>query len=263
MKQCAAEGRTPELLLWAGSMASYDNRSRKLLYDLVALMAHAGLEFAVLGTEELSSGDTARRIGNEMLYQQLALQNIETITTYDVKQIVTPCPHTYHTFKNEYVELGLPDEIVVWHHSELLERLVSEHKLIPQVPLSGVVTVHDSCYLGRYNGNYDATRTILSSIPGMQLVEMSRSRDNAMCCGAGGGMMWMEEQRGTRVNIARTQQAIDTGASIVSTACPYCLTLMEDGASALCDAAGEKGAPKLIAQDFAELLAASVLGQKS
>lgn len=256
MKECADQGTTPSLLLWAGSMASYDNRSRKLLYDLVRLLDHAQQDFAVLGAEELSSGDTARRVGNEMLYQELASQNIETILRYGVSTIVTPCPHTFHTFKNEYIELGLPGEITVLHHSELLERLVAEKQLVPKFQLTEQVTVHDSCYLGRYNGIYDAPRNILSSIPGLQLVEMSRTRENAMCCGAGGGMMWMEEQSGTRVNYARTQQALETNASIISTACPYCLTMLEDGVRALAD-------DRTVAtRDFAELLAASVLGEK-
>lgn len=256
MKECAAQGTMPSLLLWAGSMASYDNRSRKLLYDLVRLLDHAQQDFAVLGAEELSSGDTARRVGNEMLYQELASQNIETILQYGVTTIVTPCPHTFHTFKNEYIELGLPGEITVLHHSELLERLVSEKQLVPKLQLTEQVTVHDSCYLGRYNGIYDAPRKILSSIPGLRLVEMSRTRENAMCCGAGGGLMWMEEQSETRVNYARTQQALETNASIISTACPYCLTMLEDGVRAL----AEDG--KVATRDFAELLAASVLGEK-
>ena len=254
MKECEADQQAPELLLWAGSMASFDNRSRKLLYDLIRLLDHAEISFAVLGLEEKSSGDTARRIGNEMLFQELAQQNIETITHYGVKRIVTPCPHTYHTFKKEYADLGMPQHIEVLHHAELLDQLIAEKRLIPQFPVSEQITLHDSCYLGRYNDIYDAPRRILSSIPGVQLVEMKRSRDNAMCCGAGGGMMWMEEHSGTRVNYARTQQALDTNASVISTACPYCLTMMEDGVKALLEH------ENIVTRDFAELLAASVLG---
>lgn len=255
MKECEAEKQAPDILLWAGSMASFDNRSRKLLYDLIRLLDHAEVSFAVLGLEEKSSGDTARRIGNEMLFQELAQQNIETIIRYGVKRIVTPCPHTFHTFKKEYVDLGMPQHIEVLHHAQLLDQLIVDEKLIPQYSLSEQITLHDSCYLGRYNDIYEAPRRILSSIPGVELVEMKRSRDNAMCCGAGGGMMWMEEHSGTRVNYARTKQALDTKASVISTACPYCLTMMEDGVKALLEH------ENILTRDFAELLAASVLGE--
>lgn len=254
LKQRKINGETTDILLWAGSMGSYDNRSRKLLYDFVRLLTHAGVNFAVLGLEEKSSGDTARRIGNEMLYQELAQQNIETIHRYDVQRIVTPCPHTYHTFKKEYTELGMSSHIHVQHHTELLDELLQQGKLKPKHTLEEKITLHDSCYLGRYNGLYDAPRRILQAIPGVSMKEMERSRENAMCCGAGGGLMWMEEQSGTRVNYARTAQALEVQPTMISTACPYCLTMLEDGVKALV----EDGS--VVTKDVAEVLAASVLG---
>lgn len=254
MKELVASGKEAELLLWVGSMGSFDNRSRKLLFDLIRLLHEASVSFAVLGLEEKSSGDTARRIGNEMLYQQLAQENIETLHRYQVKRIVTPCPHTYHTFKNEYGDLGLSPNIEILHHSELLLQLLHEGRLIPAYEQNENIVYHDSCYLGRYNGIYDAPRAILQAIPGVELKEMERSHENAMCCGAGGGLMWMEEQGGTRVNNARAAQALAQEPSLISTACPYCLTMLEDGVKGI----AEQG--HIETKDVAEILAASVCG---
>ncbi|MCR8657412.1 (Fe-S)-binding protein [Paenibacillus endoradicis] len=254
MKERQASAIKTDILLWVGSMGSYDNRSRKLLYDLIRLLTHARINFAVLGLEEKSSGDTARRIGNEMLYQELAQQNIETIHRYNVERIVTPCPHTFHTFKKEYPQLGLAAHIEVYHHTELLDELIQQGKLKPNYRLDETITLHDSCYLGRYNGLYDAPRRILQAIPGVILKEMERSRENAMCCGAGGGLMWMEEHSGTRVNYARTAQALEVQPTMISSACPYCLTMLEDGVKALV----EDGS--IATKDIAEVLATSVLG---
>ncbi|NIK23092.1 Fe-S oxidoreductase [Paenibacillus lupini] len=250
-KQGAAK---PEFLLWAGSMGAYDTRSRRVLYDLVRLLDRAGVSFATLGLEERSSGDTARRIGNELLFQELCRENIETIARYGVTRIVTACPHTYNAFLKEYPDFGLPKSIQIEHHTELLARLLKEGQLKPTHVLKERVTYHDSCYLGRYNGVYDAPREVLKAIPGVELEEMARSRENGMCCGAGGGLMWMEEQSGVRVNRARVSQALEVRPTIIGSACPYCLTMMEDGLKLL------EADEKTSARDVAELLAASVFG---
>ncbi|QAY67136.1 (Fe-S)-binding protein [Paenibacillus protaetiae] len=255
MQDLKRQGTLPEVLLWAGTMGAYDARSRKVLYDVVRLLHRAGIVFGTLGSEERNSGDTPRRIGNELLFQELARDNIRAIHKYGVKRIVTICPHTYNVFKKEYPDFGLPESVQVEHHTELLARLLEEGKLKPRYPLRERVTYHDSCYLGRYNGVYDAPRAILQAIPGLKLAEMARSRSNGMCCGAGGGMMWMEEKSGTRINYARTAQALDVKPTVVSSACPYCLTMMEDGLKTL----DEQGTAS--ARDVAELLAASIFGE--
>ncbi|WP_082311016.1 (Fe-S)-binding protein [Paenibacillus sp. FJAT-27812] len=255
MQELKQQGKKADVLLWAGSMGAYDMRSRRVLYDVVRLLVQAGVSFATLGLEEKSSGDTARRIGNELLFQELCRENIETLSKYDVKHIVTACPHTYNTFKNEYPDFGLSTDIVVEHHTELLARLLAEGSLLPVHTIDERVTVHDSCYLGRYNDTYEAPRNLLRAIPGVTIEEMERSRSNGMCCGAGGGLMWMEEHSGTRVNHARAAQALEVKPSVISSACPYCLTMMEDGLKAL--SADEK----VIARDVAELLAESVFGE--
>lgn len=254
MQELRQQGKKAGILLWAGSMGAYDMRSRRVLYDVVRLLDRAGVSFATLGLEEKSSGDTARRIGNELLFQELCRENIETLSKYGVTQIVTACPHTYNTFKNEYPDFGLSPDVIVEHHTELLARLLAEGSLKPVHMIDERVTIHDSCYLGRYNDTYEAPRSLLRAIPGVTVEEMERSRSNGMCCGAGGGLMWMEEHTGTRVNHARTAQALEVKPSVISSACPYCLTMMEDGLKAL--SADEK----VIARDVAELLAESVFG---
>lgn len=255
MSERKSQDRLPEFLLWAGSMGSYDTRSRRVLFDLVRLLTSAGIDFATLGQEERSSGDTARRIGNELLFQELCRDNIAALAKYGVKHIVTACPHTYNTFKNEYPDFGLPADVKVAHHTEFLAELLSKGRLTPKFDVEERVTVHDSCYLGRYNDTYEAPRAILKAIPGLFIEEMERSGKNGMCCGAGGGLMWMEEHAGTRVNYARTAQALAVKPSVISSACPYCLTMMEDGLKSLQE--GES----VIARDVAELLADSVFGE--
>jgi Fe-S oxidoreductase len=196
----------------------------------VKILHHAGVKFAILGNKEKNSGDTARRMGNEFLFQQMAMENIELFQKHDVKKIITIDPHAYNTFKNEYPDLGLEAE--VYHHTEVLAKLIEEGRIRPVKEINQRVTYHDSCYLGRYNDRYDAPRFILHSIPGVELVEMTRNRENGMCCGAGGGMMWMEETEGVRVNVARTEQALEVKPDIIGTACPYCLTMISDGTKA-------------------------------
>ncbi|MDT3416612.1 Fe-S oxidoreductase [Brevibacillus aydinogluensis] len=216
-----------EYLFWVGSMGSFDNRSQKITQAFVKLMHEAGVSFAILGNEEKNSGDTARRIGNEFLFQQLAQENIALFQAYGVKKIVTCDPHAYNTFKNEYPEFGLEAE--VYHHSELLAQWVKEGRLKPTKEVKERITYHDSCYLGRYNEIYDKPREILTAIPGVEIVEMKRSGCDSMCCGAGGGLMWMEEHEGTRINVARTEQALEVNPTAIASACPYCLTMMNDG----------------------------------
>ncbi|WGU92356.1 (Fe-S)-binding protein [Paenibacillus dendritiformis] len=241
-----------DILLFVGSMGSYDNRSRKVTRSLVRLMNEAGVNFAILGNEEKNSGDTPRRMGNEFLFQQLCEENIATFQKYNVRKIVTACPHTYNTLKNEYPEFGLEAEVL--HHSELLDELVRTGKLVPRHEVEERITYHDSCYLGRYNGVYEQPRNVLRAIRGVTLLEMERSRENGMCCGAGGGMMWMEETAGKRVNLARTEQALATKPTVISSACPYCLTMMEDGTKLL------EAEEAVQTRDIAEILELAVFG---
>ncbi|WP_417629233.1 (Fe-S)-binding protein [Paenibacillus solisilvae] len=256
MKDAARLGEKPELLLWAGTMGAYDQRSRRVLFALVRLLQQAGVLFAVLGAEERNSGDTARRMGNELLFQTLCAENIATLQRYGIRRIVTICPHTFNALKNEYPDFGLDaSAVTVEHHTTLLDRLVAEGKLQPVHRVEERVVYHDSCYLGRYNGIYDAPRNLLRSIPGVKLLEMERSRQNGMCCGAGGGLMWMEERSGMRVNEARVSQALAAAPTVIGSACPYCLTMMEDGVKLL------EAEDAVQARDVAELLAESVFGR--
>lgn len=241
-----------EYLLFVGSMGSYDNRSNKVVRAFVRLLNAAEVNFAILGNEEKNSGDTPRRMGNELLFQQLCMENIDIFKKYKVKKIITACPHTYNTLKNEYPEFGLEAE--VRHHTEILDMLIREGKLKPMHAVDERIAYHDSCYLGRYNDMYDQPRNVLRAIPGIQLVEMERSRENGMCCGAGGGLMWMEEKAGKRVNLARTEQALAVNPTVIGSACPYCLTMIEDGMK-------QKEIENIVkARDIAELLELSVFG---
>jgi Fe-S oxidoreductase len=242
-----------EYLFWVGAMGSYDNRSQKIALSFAKLLNEAGVKFAILGNKEKNSGDTPRRLGNEFLFQELAAKNIEEFEKNEVKKIVTIDPHAYNIFKNEYPDFGLEAE--VYHHTELLAQLVKEGKLVPKHALNETITFHDSCYLGRYNEVYDAPRDILKAIPGVTLKEMERNRDTAMCCGAGGGLMWMEEETGHRINVARTEQALAVNPSIISSGCPYCLTMLSDGTKA------KEVEENVDTLDVAELLEKSVFGE--
>ncbi|XRL95873.1 heterodisulfide reductase-related iron-sulfur binding cluster [Bacillus subtilis] len=252
VKEMKKEGKEYEYLFWVGSMGSYDNRSQKIAISFAKLLNHAGVSFAILGNKEKNSGDTPRRLGNEFLFQELAEKNISEFEKNDVKKIVTIDPHAYNLFKNEYPDFGFEGE--VYHHTEVLAELVKNGKLKPQHPLHETITFHDSCYLGRYNEVYDPPREILKAIPGVQLVEMERNREIGMCCGAGGGLMWMEEETGNRINVARTEQALAVNPSVISSGCPYCLTMLGDGTKA------KEAEDQVKTYDVVELLAQSVLG---
>jgi Fe-S oxidoreductase len=216
-----------DVLFWVGSMGSYDIRSQRIARSFARLMHKAGVKFAILGNEEMNSGDTSRRMGNEYLFQDLCSQNIETFQKYGVRKIVTTDPHAFNTFKNEYPEFGLEAEVV--HHTQLLADLLKEGQLKPTKRVEEKVAYHDSCYIGRYNDIFESPRDILRAIPGVELLEMERNRQNALCCGAGGGRMWMEEREGTRVNIARTEMALQVNPTVIGSNCPYCLTMLTDG----------------------------------
>ncbi|PHA00352.1 hypothetical protein COE51_07120 [Bacillus pseudomycoides] len=247
-------GEEFEYLFWVGSMGSYDNRSQKIALSFAKLMNEAGISFAILGNKEKNSGDTPRRLGNEFVFQDMANKNIEEFEKAGVKKIITIDPHAYNTFKNEYPDFGLQAE--VYHHTELLAQWVKEGRLKPVHRVEETITYHDSCYLGRYNEVYEAPRNILKAIPGVKLIEMERNREKGMCCGAGGGLMWMEETAGSRINVARTEQALATSPTIIGTGCPYCLTMISDGTKA------KEVEERVQTLDITEILERSVIGPK-
>jgi Fe-S oxidoreductase len=253
VKELSKQGEEFEYLFWVGSMGSYDNRSQKIALSFAKLLNEAGVKFAILGNKEKNSGDTPRRLGNEFLFQELATKNIEEFQKNEIKKIVTIDPHAYNIFKNEYPDFGLEAE--VYHHTELLAELVKEGRLKPQYEVNETITFHDSCYLGRYNEVYDPPREILKAIPGVKLVEMERNRDTGMCCGAGGGLMWMEEDSGTRINVTRTEQALAVNPSVISSGCPYCLTMISDGTKA------KEVEETVQTLDVVEILEKSVVGE--
>ncbi|WP_449620162.1 heterodisulfide reductase-related iron-sulfur binding cluster [Robertmurraya sp. Marseille-Q9965] len=253
VKEMKKAGEEFEYLFWVGSMGSYDNRSQKIALSFAKLLNEAGVKFAILGNKEKNSGDTARRLGNEFVFQELATNNIDEFEKNDVKKIVTIDPHAYNIFKNEYPDFGLTAE--VYHHTEVLYELVKEGRLKPKYEVNETITFHDSCYLGRYNEVYDPPREILKSIAGVKLVEMERNRDTGMCCGAGGGLMWMEEETGHRINVARTEQALEVNPTVISSGCPYCLTMLTDGTKA------KEVEDKVSTYDVAELLEKAVCGE--
>ena len=219
-----------EYLFFVGSMSSYDNRSQKIAQSFAKILNLAGIKFAILGNEERNSGDTARRLGNEFLFQQLCQENIANFQANNVKKIVTIDPHAYNTFKHEYPEFGLEAE--VYHHTEVIHKLIKEGRIKPTREVNETIVYHDSCYIGRYNGIYNIPREILKAIPGVKVAEMERNRENSMCCGAGGGMMWLEETQGKRINIERTEQALRLNPTVIGSNCPYCLTMLSDGTKA-------------------------------
>ena len=217
-----------EYLYWVGCAGSFDDKNQKVTQAMAKLLGRAGIDFAILGPSELCTGDSARRGGNEYVFQMLAQQNIATLDGIGVKKIITQCPHCFNTLQNEYPQLGGNYDVV--HHSQFLEWLISEGKLdVSEATLEERVVYHDSCYLGRHNDVYLAPRNVIGSLKGIQIVEAGRNGTKGMCCGAGGARMWMEETIGTKVNDERSQELIDTGASRVATACPFCYVMMDDG----------------------------------
>lgn len=248
MADYAAEGKEPEILFWVGCAGSYDARAQKVTIAFAKILDAVGMEFAILGNEESCTGDPARRAGNEFLFQMSALQNIEVLNMYNVKKIVAACPHCFNTLKNEYPALGGNYEVV--HHTQLLQELINDGRI--KMTEGGTfkgkkITYHDSCYLGRINGIYEAPRKVLESLDS-DLVEMKRSRTKGLCCGAGGAQMWKEDEPGDkRINIERVEEALETGADIIAANCPFCITMMSDGVKA-------KENENVMVYDLAELI---------
>lgn len=229
MAEMMAQGKQPEVLFWVGSAGSFDDRAKKITRAFVKILHQAKVDFAVLGTEESATGDAAKRVGNEFLFQMQAITNIEVLNAYEVKTIVTCDPHSFNTLKNEYAGLG--GVYKVYHHTQFIKKLMDENRLtINEKTLKGKrLTFHDPCYLGRGNGVYETPRDLIRKL-GVNLNEMKRNKNKALCCGAGGGQMFKEPEKGDMdINILRTQEALETNPQIIATGCPYCNTMMTDG----------------------------------
>ncbi len=232
MAMLAAEDRQPEVLFWVGCAGSFDARAQKVTIAFSKILNKVGIDFAILGNEEMCTGDPARRAGNEFIFQMMALQNITTMNMYGVKKIVTACPHCFNTLKNEYPALGGHYEVV--HHAQYLQSLINNgHLKIEGGAFKGKkITYHDSCYIGRANGIYEAPREVLAQLDA-ELVELKRCRSNGLCCGAGGAQMFKEDEPGNkRINIERADEILDTNATIVAANCPFCITMLSDGMKA-------------------------------
>jgi Fe-S oxidoreductase len=219
-----AERASVEVLFWVGCAGSYEDRGKKVSRALAKLLREGGVRFAILGAEETCNGDSARRLGNEYLFQTLAQQNVETLNGYGVKRIVTNCPHCFNTLRNEFPDFGGTFEVL--HGTEVVARLVAEGKLHLTEPLPKSISFHDACYLGRHNDVYDAPREVLAAIPGLTLTELPRSGRNGLCCGAGGGRMWLDEKIGTRINQARYAEIQEEGTDLVGVSCPFCMVML-------------------------------------
>ncbi len=252
MAEWAAEGKKPEILFWVGCAGSFDDRYKNVTLAICKILDKVGISFGVLATEESCTGDPARRAGNEFLFQMQALMNIQVLDGYEVKKIVTGCPHCFNTIKNEYPALGGNYEVL--HHSELIQELINQGKIkSTDGAFKGKkITYHDSCYLGRANEVYEAPRAVLEVLDGA-LVEMKRSRKTGLCCGAGGGQMFKEAESGKKeVNVERIEEALETGATVVAAACPFCITMLSDGIKVK-----EKEADVKV-YDLAELIASTL-----
>ena len=251
--EMAAAGQSPEILFWVGCAGSFDQRAQKITKAFVTILDKVGISYAILGKEEMCTGDPVRRAGNEFMFQMMAYQNIQVLNNYGIKKIVTACPHCFNIIKNEYPPLGGEYEVI--HHSVFLQQLIDEGKI--KMKESGVfkgrrITYHDSCYLGRANNIYEAPRKVLEALDA-ELVEMKRCRSKGLCCGAGGAQMFKEEEKGTiRINIERSQEAIATGANVIAAACPFCNTMLTDGVKL------EEKEENVQVLDIAELIAQSM-----
>ncbi|MGB3587033.1 MAG: (Fe-S)-binding protein [Tunicatimonas sp.] len=250
MADLVAQDETPEILFWVGCAGSYDDRYKRVTKAFVKILNAVGTKFAVLGTEEACTGDPARRAGNEFLFQMQAAANIEVLNGYEIKKIVTACPHCFNTIKNEYPELGGNYEVI--HHSTFLQQLINEGKISMKGGGSfkgRKITYHDSCYLGRANNIYEAPREVLEALDA-DLVEMKRCRTKGLCCGAGGAQMFKDAEPGNKeVNIERTEEALGTGAKTIAVACPFCMTMMSDGIK------NKEKESEVAVKDLAELIA--------
>ena len=246
-------GESPEILFWVGCSGSFDQRAQKITRAFATILEKVGINYAILGKEEMCNGDPARRAGNEFLFQMMAYQNIQVLNNYGIKKIVTACPHCFNILKNEYPALGGNYEVV--HHSVFLQALIDQGKI--KLKEGGSfkgkkITYHDSCYLGRANNIYEAPRKVLEALDA-ELIEMKRCRSKGLCCGAGGAQMFKEEEQGTiRVNFERTNEAIATGAAVIAAACPFCNTMLTDGVKN-----AEKESETRV-MDIAELIAESM-----
>ncbi|MES2330258.1 MAG: (Fe-S)-binding protein [Bacteroidota bacterium] len=254
MAEMAANGETPEILFWVGCSGSFDQRAQKITKAFATILDKLGFKYAILGKEEACTGDPARRAGNEFLFQMMAYQNIHTLNGYGIKKIVTTCPHCFNILKNEYPELGGHYEVI--HHTTLLQQLIDEGRIKMKEGGSfkgKKISYHDSCYLGRANDIYEAPRKVLEALDA-ELVEMKRCRSNGLCCGAGGAQMFKEDEPGDkRINIERTDEALETGATIIASACPFCNTMLTDGVK------NREKENEVAVMDVAELIAASML----
>ena len=253
MAELVAKGESPGILFWVGCSGSFDQRAQKITKAFATILDKIGVNYAILGKEEMCTGDPVRRAGNEFLFQMMAYQNIQTLNNYGIKKIVTICPHCFNIFRNEYPALGGNYEII--HHTVFLQQLINEGKI--KLKEGGSfkgkkITYHDSCYLGRANDIYEAPRKVLEALDA-ELVEMKRCRSNGLCCGAGGAQMFKEEEKGTtRINFERTNEAIGTGATIIAAACPFCNTMLTDGVK------NSEKESEVKVMDIAELIAASL-----
>jgi Fe-S oxidoreductase len=253
MADLAAAGKTPEVLFWVGCAGSFDQRAQKITRAFAGILNKLEIDYAILGNEEMCTGDPARRAGNEFIFQMMAYQNIQVLNGYGIKKIVTACPHCFNTLKNEYPELGGKYEVI--HHTTFLQQLIDSGKIRMKEGGSfkgKKITYHDSCYIGRANNIYEAPRQVLEALDA-SLIEMKRCRSNGLCCGAGGAQMFKEEEKGdTRINLERTREALDTGATVIAAACPFCNTMMTDGVK------NSNKEDEVQVLDIAELVAASM-----